>query len=559
MTTYTKKFILLFAAVSLHLFSIGIELSAQNFDFDDFFEEAPNLETEFIEARMYMITGQFDEAESRLNDLLTQDPDNGIFLYELARTYEALGEREKALEAAQNAHRNEPANEWILQLLANIATQLERDDLAEDAYRKLLDIHPHRSNYAISRAYHLLLLSDRKEALNVLDNTERIIGVTPELSAKKISIYRADGDADKIEKEYRNLLKAFPQNSSYRMELVDFFLVTNQEEKAKSELEKVLSIDARNSRAQVLLARLEGSAEEDPLTAIYPIISNPTIDADEKIRELIPFLIQLSEKYDQALSAGLSKASKTLTELHPDRAETMALAGDVAFSSYQFLTAKKYYLSALEIRTNVVQVWFNYLESLLRLRNYEQLQKETERALEYYPNQALFYYYISRAHAGIGDLDLASSAFSRANLMSRRQAGLGVYVVLAEAELELMSENISAAYEIVEKGVSDFGPEPDLLLTKARILTHYKEENVQLGTILNQLEVQVPKDPDYLILRALYLHRTGDENEAVALMDRVREYDFYNSKHVLEAALKVYSNTRPDTAEEIKQQLNRFP
>ncbi|TVQ49252.1 MAG: hypothetical protein EA362_04830 [Saprospirales bacterium] len=550
------KSLLHFAAALFFLIFMGGQISAQEFDFDEFFEEAPNLETEFLEARMFMITGQYDEAAERLNNLLSQDSDNAVFLYELARTYDALGQQDRALDAAQSAHRNAPDNEWMLQLLANLSANMDRSDLAEDAYRKLLEIHPHRSNYAISRAYHLLLLSDREQALEVLHTIERRVGVTPELAAKKISIYRGDGDKGNIENEYRKLIKAFPKNSSFRMEMVDFFLVSDQEEKAKTVLEEVLEIDPENSRAQVLLARMAGSMEDDPLAGIHSIISNPSIDADEKIRELIPFVIQLSESYNPELSAGLARAAETLTGLHPERVEAMALAGDVAFSSYQFVAAKNYYASALEIRTNVVQVWFNYLETLLRLRDFEMLFKETERALEYYPNQALFYYYLSRAYAGKGELDMARTTFSRANLMSRRQPGLGVYMVLAESELELKSENVQEALDLVDTGLREFGPEPDLIIAKARILTEFKENPVELEAVLDQIEKSVAADPDYLILRALHTKGSGDQEKAGEIMDVVMQYDFSMSRHVLEAAVKIFNEVRPDQAEEIRQILN---
>ncbi len=551
------KYLLQFVAAVSFLMLMGVETSAQEFDFDEFFEEAPNLETEFLEARMYMITGQYDEAAERLNNLLTQDSDNAVFLYELARTYDALGESGRALDAAQSAHRNAPENEWMLQLLANLSANMDRNDLAEDAYRKLLEIHPNRSNYAISRAYHLLLLSDREEALEVLHTVERRIGVTPELVAKKISIYRGDGDKENIENEYRKLIEAFPKNSSFRMEMVDFFLVSDQEEKAKTALEEVLEIDPENSRAQVLLARMTGSMDEDPLAGIHPIISNPSIDPDEKIKELIPFVIQLSESYTPELSEGLARAAETLTDLHPERVEAMALAGDVAFSSYQFVAAKNYYASALDIRTNVVQVWFNYLETLLRLRDFDMLLSETERALEYYPNQALFYYYLSRAYTGQGDLDMSRTTFSRANLMSRRQPGLGVYMVLAESELELKSENVQEAFDLVDAGLREFGPEPDLLLAQARILTEFKEKAAALEAVFDQLEKSAPADPDYLIFKALHKKRSGEKEKAAEIMEGVMEYDFSKTKHVLEVAVEIFDEVRPDQAEDIRQKLNR--
>lgn len=559
MSAIDKIYFLPVKAVLFLLLFFGVEATAQNFDFDDFFEEAPNLEEEFIVARMYMITGQYDEAATRLNDLLSKDPDNGVFLYELSRTYEALGEREKALDAAQSAHRNAPDNSWILQLLANISSALDRNDLAEDAYRKLLEIQPHRSNYAISRAYHLLMLSDREEAIRVLDRTESLIGVTPELSAKKISIYRGDGNTVKIEAEYRSLLEAFPHNNSFRLEMVDFFLFTNQEGKAIATLEEILEIDPEQSRAQVLLARLKGSTEEDPLLAIHPVIANPSIDPDEKIRELFPFLIKLSEDYDPELAWGLSNAAVVLTDLHPQRAEVFAIAGDVAFSSYQFAAAKEYYSKGLDLRSNVIQVWFNYLESVLRLRDYDQLLQETERAIDYYPNQALFYYYLSRAYSGIGKPVMGKSAFSRADLMSRRQPGLGAYMRIAEAELELASGNGLTAFEIIESGLGEMGLEADLLLTKARILTHFHEDEEQLQKVLSQLEKIVPWDPDYLIFKALFLHRKGEMNEAANLMDKIKDYDFSFSKHVLEAGLEIYKELRPERAAEILEQLNKLP
>nr|MBS0037199.1 tetratricopeptide repeat protein [Saprospiraceae bacterium] len=544
----------------LSLAWVSVDLCAQDFDFSELVEEeSPNLESEFIEARKHMFIGEYQEAADKLEALLIKDPNNAVFLYELARSYDQLNQKEKALDAAEKAHIQDAQNEWILHTLANLASELNRNELAEQAYAKLLIQFPSRSNYAISRAYHLLLSSERKKALQVLNQIEENIGVNPEVSAKKISILKGDGDMDRIGMEYQKLMDAFPRNIDIKMEYASFLQLNGNLEEAAEVYGSILENNPNHGRAQLSLAELESGevSEDHRLKALLPIIGNPSVDPDEKIKSLIPLLLSHSESYDQALARGLREATGELVNLHPDKAEIHALAGDVAYSSFQFVEAMQHYSNALELRTNVIQVWFNYLEAILRTRDYAKLINASEKGVDFYPNQALFQYYLSRAKIGLGEIDEAESNLRRAELMGRRLKGLTPYLAMSETLIKVEENNYSEAENIIDRALEEFPNDPDLLMIKIKVLQGMDGDRSRIQSLIDRVEKLRPYDPELLFLKSKTAYAMEDFSGASKMVDELVNYDSFELSYLLNWAYKVYSETDPTKAEDIMKKLNQ--
>ncbi|GEM_PF-2379783 len=532
-----------FFALSLVLaLTTGIShsLKAQDFDFPEDVV-VPDLQAEFIEARMYMLMGQYDQAAEHLEKLLEQDSENAVFLYELARCYNQMNQTSRALEYANRAHRYDPRNSWILQLKANLADAEDRNDLAESAYAKLMELHPERTNYGINRAYHLLLLGQREEAIEVLNQAESISGVNPELTAKKISIFKADNDFGAIEKEYQKLLKAFPRNVDFRMEYGSFLESTHQIELAIEQYQKVLDSRPDHSRARLRIAELEtGELEGDErLEALLPLIRDEDVELDEKIQALIPLLMELSEDYQPGVAGKLLEAGLSLIEEHPERAEPRALTGDIAFSSYQFNQAAKLYREALDIRSDVVQVWFNQFESLLQIKDYEKLIDRVNEGLDFYPNQALFFYYLARGQMGIGELETAENTLRRATLMGRRQPELNLYFSLGEATLGKKRGEVEKGIEILNQATEDMPGQADLLLMKADLLLHQEENLEEVATVLDEVQTYTPNHPEYLFARARLNYLKDDKEAADRYMAQLEKYDIKDREDIREWADKI--------------------
>lgn len=515
-------------------------LAAQDFDFPEI-EEVPNLESDFIEARMWMILEQYDQAVDILENLLEKDPNNPVFLYEMARSLDQIDQAARALEYAERGHRYDPSNSWILQLLANLAASVDRDDLAEDSYRKLLDLHPGRTNYGISRAYHLLLMDRREEAVRTLNQVEETSGITPNVSRKKISIFTVDENWEAIDREYKQLINAFPRQIDFKMEYASFLEKRNLNESAVQLYREILSIEPDYSRARLRLTELEMGEKggDDRLQALRPLLENPSVELDEKIQALMPMVIQLSEQYDQQLTFSLSEIAEILMELHPNRAESFAIAADIQFSGYQFVRASKLYALALNIRPGIIQLWLNEFESLLRSGQYSDLKERVEEGMDFYPNQALFQYYLARSLAGLNKFPEAENALRRGVLMSRRQPELRLYFFLAEGALERAKGEFKAAAQILNNAIEEFPGEPDLMLLKAGLLLDNGQTESELTDLLEKLEELIPHDPDYLFLAARFYHLMGQSERALKYFEAIEKFDISDRSDIAEWKNKI--------------------
>lgn len=556
-----KKYFYLWFLLAVFMTGVSItSVQSQDFDFDDILDESPDQSSNFIEARMLMITGQHDEAAEKLEILLENDPNNAIFLYELARCYAETGDNIRALGAAEQASLNDPNNTWILQLLANLAGKNGRDDLAENTYGQLLQLHPERSNYAINQAYHLLLMGDRQKALNVLNEVEKTTGINPEISLKKISILRNNDETDEVEKEYKKLVGAFPENIDYRMELATFLESEGKTDSALREYRRILELDPTFAQAKVRISELEFGdlSWSGRLSSLRPLIENPDLNPDEKIKAVIPALIEHSENFQPELSAGLLETAAILVDLHSGKAEVHALAGDIAFTSYQYRMAIDHYQDALQLQTNIVQVWFNLMESILKIRDFDLLNETVIEGMDFYPNQALFNYYLFRSHLGNGELSQANSALRRAKMIGQRQRELHSYFAVGDARLAFENGEPETALEIMEEAIKVFPNEGFLWVNYAELLFLSNKKEANFDKALNKAKALMPNEPELIFLEIRHKYEMEKLEDAAILMEQLIDYDMVTRPDIFQLGMNIFEATNNEKAELLRQKKKKF-
>lgn len=462
------------------------------------------LEQQFIEANRERILGNYAKAQELFQELYRKAPANAAVAYELARIYDKEESNEEALKYAKKAVELEPSNTWYQRLLADLHQKEGNYGEAAMVYEKLVERFPSDEYYYDKWAYFLVRANQPDKAIEVYDALEGKVGINEELSRRKHSLYLGLGNQKKAEEELLALIQAFPDRTEYRHILAEFYLQANEEAKAKAEYERILALHPNDGRAQIALAQTDGNGREELLylRSLKAVFVKSDLEIDLKINQLLPFIEQVAETADPALADAALELSTLLEDLHPDNAKGFAISGDLYFYSNRPKLAVEKYQQTRELDPSVYLVWEHLLYALLDIRDYEEMARSAEQALDLYPNQATLYYFYALALGRTGHPQDAIASIQQANLMVRSNPEMqaALQALLAEQHYTLEQiEKAEAAFNKAQEIIPGYPP----ALQQYSLLLAEREE--RLEDAKNLIETALKKNPN----NASYLATLG--------------------------------------------------
>lgn len=412
------KFILIFLSLFL-----SASLSAQA---ERFTEEEMLLQDKFIEAYKEKNLGKIDKAIVLFEEVYKADRKNAAVAFELARAYSVQEDLENTKKYIEQACKNEPSNKWYQEFKAEFYKKTSEMEGSIAALKKLVELEPKNEKYA----YELGTLYENDDnsafAIDVYDNLENQIGIYEETSRRKFEAYNRLGDTDKAITELVSLVNAFPQQTRYLNNLASYYQEIGKDKNAKATYQKVLTIEPDNPDATIALAGdvTKPGNEAAYLIALKTIINSPDVDIDTKIKELIPYVTQMSNDAEDPDNKSLLSAIELLQNVHPNEAKSYAIHADVLMNLGRTDDAIDRYAKTLSLNKSVYAVWEQYMYALESKSNYSKLLEASNEALDLYPNQALCYYFNGTSQLQLGNEKAADEMFEEALLIGRRNEGL---------------------------------------------------------------------------------------------------------------------------------------
>lgn len=485
-------------------------------------EEDVNLQKLFIDASREKLLGNYDNAIALLKEVLKKDTKNAAAAFELARSYEATEEEEKAIRSIKDAIEWEPDNSWYLKFLADLYQKLNRNEEAAEAYERIVELEPNDEFNYFRWAYFLVRADEINEALKVYGLLEKRIGVNEEIIRRKHSLYLGTGDNKKAARELERLVEAFPTDMEYRHLLAGFYRQIGDEKSAEQVYREILKFDPNNAKAQLALAGEPAQAEGELqfLESLKPIFRQEEVDIDLKIGQLMPFIQRVADTGDRQLAATALELSSILENVHPTEAKAYSASGDLLYYSGKKQEALEKYRKTLELDDTVFLVWEQAMQIYKEERQYKELLAFSERAMDYFPNQAIACFLHGVAAHELGDNEEALSALQQALLMSGNngflqmqvQSRLGL-VYNSMGQHERSGQSFEAALSLNPKS-------PDVLSQYAYALAEQGErleKAREMAALANDI---VPKQPEYLFTYGWVLYQMKDYKKAREWMER---------------------------------------
>jgi len=473
----------------------------------------------FIEAEKYFILDKHKEALELFKESLEYNSSSSATYYKISQVYFALDEKEQALTYITKARQIEQGNKYYYMLMADILTSMSSFGQAAKVYEDMIANIPKTEGYLYELAALYLYDRDYEKALATYERAKQHFGIIEEVAYQKHQIYINLGQPENAINEIQQLVDVFPSESLYILDLAKLLMNNDQTEEAITRLEDLLQVDKSNAEASVMLSeayRKTGNREK-AMEALKIAFENPSLNFQAKLQLLAGYMSQLPDEQIEGLAIELSGK---ITNTHPEESSGFAIAGDLHYQLGDKILAAENYRKAVRLDNSNFSLWQNAIRLEMELEQYDSAIVHCEEALEYFPNQAVLYYFNGTANLirknyknAIRTLDEGKKyAASNPELSSVFYGQLGdAYNGVGD------NEKSDAAYDKALEVNSD----NDHVLNNYSYYLSLRKENLEKA--LQMSEILAEKYPDnstYLDTHAWVLYMLERYEDALQFMER---------------------------------------
>ncbi|MGB0523272.1 MAG: tetratricopeptide repeat protein [Flammeovirgaceae bacterium] len=348
----------------------------------------------FTEGMKFFILQEYEKALEKFQESAEFVPENAATQYQIAYTYTKIGKFDSALPHAEKALELDDTNEYYYDLLGDIYKYNGSFDKAVAIYKKKIDkLKPVVEQYYLDLAAAYLSQGAYKEAIGVYDNAEKIYGFNEGIIRQKQKIYLKINNVDKAIQEGEKLLAYFPNSPELVLDQVQLLMTTPKMDQAVTLLEDLLEENPSEARAKFLLSdvyRLKGESEKSA-KMLEESFKSPNLGLELKLDVLAGYLQRMHNAAEREIGLKLSKIT---VETHVDEPKANVMYADFLMALQNEdnkIKAREHYMKAVNLDGNDFNSWRQIVGIDFELGQMDSIVSHTESALEYFPNQAIFY------------------------------------------------------------------------------------------------------------------------------------------------------------------------
>lgn len=405
---------------SIHIFSVCILMFAVSckpkekitkaepgFEFKDTGIDKPGTmtagkateEETFVQGCIQKALGNPGRALVEFQECLNMNPKSAAANYEIAGIFSQQGQADRALKYAKSAYELSPENRWYKLRYATILQDNNQSEQAMKIFKELSDDEPRNVDILFRYAGALKTAARPDEALKVYDRVEAIEGISDTLQQSRIAIYKTKNDIAGEEAALKALEHAFPENIVYSERLGDFYLRTNQPQKAM-EIFNGMSTRFPQTIAPHLKLAANYAAQGQNEKAFSETVRAFEIPAQGTLEEKIAAMNTLypSGDNDPVLSPAKRKEADSLCHIlrrvHPDKAAPYSLSGNFYYKDGKFKEAREMYHKAAALGQDEYAPWKRLMEINAKLGDNAAQEKDAKQVMELFPIQPDAYFYL---------------------------------------------------------------------------------------------------------------------------------------------------------------------
>lgn len=472
------------------------------------------------------ISDNYQRAADDFKKAVDVDPESGAAWYELGNTYLRLQQLSDAEQAAGKAVKLDEKNTWYKLLQADIYKYEKKWPEATAVYEKLVDDNPDVDDYYFELAGLYLYQNKPDAALKTYDRIEKHFGLSEDVSLQKHRIYFQQGKYDKAEEEINKLIKSNPNNPKYYEILAETYAKAGQDDKAMAVYNDLLKKNPDDGMAQLSMADYyyKKGDKKQSFEWLTRAFNNKSLSIDAKIGILYNnYLMQpkLSDE-DKANAYALAEA---LVKTNDNDAKSHAIYGDLLYQDKRFEEARTQYRKSLEYKKDVFAVWQQLIFTESELKDNKAMAEESEKAMDYFPNQPLLYFF-----NGVANIEQKN--YKKAvNIL---EAGLNQNIENPALEGQFYTNLAEAYYRLGDNSKSDsyfekaLAKDPNNALALNNYAYYLSVRNDELPKAEEMSKRSLDKEPDnasYLDTYGWILYKEGKYDQAADYIKKSLDKD----------------------------------
>lgn len=493
-----------------------------------------NLHETFINAVSEKIMGNIDKASALFQQCLLMDPANAASMYELSQIYAQKELGREALKMAENAARIEPKNEWYLFLYAQLLQRYGRYDQASGIFEKLYKLYPDKIDYILELGDNYVRSEKFDKALKAYELIEKKMGIMEMISLQKQKIYIHQGKLDKAILEIDKLIRQFPGESRYYSLLADVYLADKQPQKALETYESVLKINPDDPYIHLALYDfyLKTNDKEKAQLELIKAFANPSLDIDNKIQILLAYF-SIGTKNPELNKQSYDLIS-VLKTAHPYDPKVYSIEGDFLYRDQKLEEASKAFHKVISIDSSRYVVWEQLIRIEGEMEKYYEVLSLCKRAIDLFPEQSVPFLF-----AGISSIQLKNYVQAikyfeqcQALVVDNDDLLVNVYSFLGDTyheikEYKLSDENYEKALKIKNDN--------SYVLNNYSYYLSLRGENLEMAEKMSKRANELsPDNSTFLDTYAWILYKMGKFTEAASEIGKALKYGGNNNPEILE-------------------------
>lgn len=485
-----------------------------------------------IEATTQKIIGNYDLAQELFLEGLKIQPKSAVTYFELSGIYDYKKEGNSAVNSAEKAVELNEENDWYKTNLAVIYQKYGLYDKSLELYKELTEKHPEKQDYLFVLAENYLILERKKEALEVYDEIQSSVGNSEELAMHKQSLYLQLGEIDNAILEIEKLIKDEPNNAAYYGLLAELYEEKGESGKSLALYKKVLEIDPDNENIRfALYAYYKDSGEvEKAFFELKKAFENPNAAIDTKVQILLGYL----KTGDAKTKEQGEELAKILVKAHPDDSKSYTAIAEIYVQKGKNKEALAAYKKSVDLEGGQYLIWNQIVFLEADMQWYDSLAVDSEKAIELFPTQPLYYFFSGLANFQKGNNDKAIDSYSTGKdlVLDNDQMLSEFYQRLGDAYHN--KKEYSLSDESYDQSLALF-PQNATLLNNYSYYLSERGEQLEKAAAMTKLANQLsPQNANFLDTYAWVLFKQKKYAEAEEQLDKALLYGGDNSAVVLE-------------------------
>ncbi len=477
----------------------------------------------FLEGLKQKTLGNDEQAARQFAKALMLNSTHPATLYELANLEARNGDMPAATEHMSVALKGEPKNRYYREFAASLYQQQAKYDEAAQVYESLVLDYPEMPEYYFELSSAYLYGNQPAKAAATYDSLEVHAGFNPEVSVQKVRIYGQLGETDKAKREIEKLIKNSPDEVQYYGMLAKLYRQDGETDKAIAIYEQLLEKNPEDPYIHLSLYEfyLETGETEKANKALYTAFENPNLGIDNKIQVLINYY--RATEQDRSEMPRVYELLDVLVKAHPGDAKGFAMYGDFLYRDQKLKEARERYYASISKDDSKYLIWNQVLFINSELQDNAAMIKDSEQAMDLFPNQPIVYLFNGMAHLQNEDYEKAAFALEQ---------GQGLVIDNPTMQNQFFANLGDAYYRLgkyrqawmnYERSLK-VNPQNDYVLNNYAYYLSLRNENLEYAAEMAASVVKRnPTDPTYLDTYGWALFQLEDYANAQLYLEKALE------------------------------------